>query len=92
MTTTARLADLPEVRAGGEVCDAYLARVKRLHGWISSLRTTDAAGRGRCADRAEIRDVNIADRGYFRQAVASRDFVLSFTLRSPAPITNATPS
>ncbi|MCB5174069.1 hybrid sensor histidine kinase/response regulator [Microvirga lenta] len=71
------LTEMPEVGAGGPVCDAFLANHMALHRWIHSLRLSSPDGSAVCADRADTKLPDLHDREYFKKALSGADFVLS---------------
>lgn len=71
------VASLPEVRRGGLGCDSTLAHIHKNAQWTSSIFLLDASGRGVCASKTGFKSTDFSDRGYYKDAVATRKFVLS---------------
>jgi signal transduction histidine kinase/DNA-binding response OmpR family regulator len=71
------LANSAEVQAGGEACDALLARHVELYPWLGELRVSAVDGSGLCADRSDAARPNLADRSYFRRVLAGERFNVS---------------
>jgi len=70
------LSEVPEVRAGGPICDAFLARHVALHRWVNSLRLSTPDGIPVCADRPDTKNLDLKDRDYFAKARQGSDFAL----------------
>jgi hypothetical protein len=79
-----RIANDWRVRAGGESCHAALTDVLGRNEWVYAIRVSNPDGRGVCADRQEILNINIADRDYFRAALAGKPFTISDQIASRA--------
>lgn len=71
------LSEVPEVRTGGPICDAFLARHVALHRWVDSLRLSAPDGSAICADRPDTKNLDIRDRDYFAKARQGSGFALS---------------
>jgi signal transduction histidine kinase len=71
------LAQLPDVRHGhGERCDAVLRRLLNAHDLYVNFGVIAPDGRVLCSALPVPEDTNLADRTYFRRAVATRGFAL----------------
>lgn len=73
------LARVPSVRNAtqGE-CDAVLKSVLGDgYAWLNAIFVFDSTGRGLCGTSPIARSLDISDRGYFREAVATGEFATS---------------
>ena len=68
------LAQIPEVRRGGPSCDRLLADLLIRFPAYANLGVADLRGNIFCSGMPTRGTVNIADRSYFRGAIAGRDF------------------
>lgn len=77
--TLARLADDPQVRAptDPQACGLRLAEARKLNPAYGLLGVIGLDGRTVCAAEPRAVGVDLADRDYFKQAVATRQFVVS---------------
>ncbi len=67
------LARVPEVqKVGGAECDGLLGAVIAVHPRINVLAVVDAGGTIACSTNPAGRNLNLADRPYFQEALASR--------------------
>jgi signal transduction histidine kinase/DNA-binding response OmpR family regulator len=82
-STLSFLATLPEVKAGGPACDAFLSRYMTLHGWISMLRLSSPDGTALCGDRPDTKALDVSAHAYFRQALRSTEFTLTDPVINP---------
>ena len=73
------LAQLPIVRnpALAEECTALFMRLKSQQRFYNNLGIADRKGQIYCSGATLIKPINIADRDYFRTAIATRDFSIS---------------
>lgn len=86
------LADAPELQAGGEACNALLARHVELYPWLGALRLSDLDGSRTCADRPAAETPGAADRSDFGRILGGEAFAVSGLLvggASGAPRINA---
>jgi diguanylate cyclase (GGDEF)-like protein len=58
-------------------CDGLLSEINAKASWASSIFLLDNKGLGLCASRIAARGMNFSDRGYFRDAMRTGDFVVS---------------
>jgi diguanylate cyclase (GGDEF)-like protein len=58
-------------------CDAYLADLTTYVPWIKGLSIVGTDGRIRCATSQIAVGIDVSDRAYYRQAIETRDFILS---------------
>ena len=65
-----------QLLAARDSCDAVLAEAMVRHDWLTGIRVSSLDGSGVCADRPEILQLDIADRGYFRAVLAGQAFAL----------------
>ena len=71
------LARLPEVRGGNpEVCETLLADLKNQFPLYANLGVIAPDGNLACSAVPPAEPTNLGDRGYFRRAVETRDFVV----------------
>lgn len=76
--------EMPESSpVGGDACGEIYAKTAEALPWLLSLMAARPDGSTFCTSRPGPAGLNIADREYFRQAIATRGFVLSdfITLR-----------
>lgn len=80
--TLSGIADSWQLLAEQESCNAVLAEAMVRHEWLTGLRVSSLDGSGVCADRPEILQLDIADRGYFQAVLAGEAFAVSDKLTS----------
>lgn len=69
------VAEADEVRNGDtQKCGTYLARVRAGLPQITSILILDENGKSRCYSNGSVPDVNLNDRYYIREAMATRQF------------------
>jgi signal transduction histidine kinase/DNA-binding response OmpR family regulator len=78
------LASDPQVRAGGDGCDAALADAAARYEWLGAARVSTPGGSGMCADNPAVKEIDISDRAYFRAILAGEFFAVSDQLFSRA--------
>ncbi len=61
----------------GRNCEIVRAAMRVDLPWIKSLSVTDTNGEIRCSTGDDLIGINLGDRGYFRQAVATQGFVVT---------------
>jgi diguanylate cyclase (GGDEF)-like protein len=65
-----RTATLPE-------CDSFLKWIHDGRHWVTGIFVVSPLGKGVCGSLDTVKALDVSDRGYFRDAVGSGDFVLS---------------
>lgn len=63
--------------ARGETCNVYLSDLANGMAWIRGISIIGPDGRVKCSNQPTTIGVDLTDRDYYRDALASRDFVLS---------------
>jgi PAS domain S-box-containing protein len=58
-------------------CGKFLSTLLQIHSWVRQLRISDPDGDAICATDPNSDGVNIADRGYFADAIRQRAFAVS---------------
>ena len=77
------LGQVPAVRSGKlDECESFLRWIQRERDWIAGIFVVDGAGKGICGANPAVRNVDVSDREYFRNALATRRFVVSDVIRS----------
>ena len=73
------LSQLPSVRdpALAEQCTALFSRIKAQQRFYNNLGVANREGQIYCSGATLTKPINIADRDYFRAAIAKRDFSIS---------------
>ena len=73
------LSALPQLRDGplaAPACQALLAAVRRQNPLYANIGVTDVDGKLLCSAEPIVKPVNFADRAWFRQPLATRDFAV----------------
>lgn len=65
-----RTAQLPE-------CESFLKWIHEGRDWIAGIFVVDPAGKGVCGASPIVRTLDVSDRSYYRDALATRKFVVS---------------
>jgi signal transduction histidine kinase/CheY-like chemotaxis protein/HPt (histidine-containing phosphotransfer) domain-containing protein len=76
------IADSWQLLAAQESCNVVLAEAMVRNEWLTGLRVSSLDGSGICADRPEILQLDITDRGYFQAVLAGEAFAISDMLTS----------
>jgi diguanylate cyclase (GGDEF)-like protein len=72
------LGQVPAVRLGKiDDCESFLRWIRRERDWIVGIFVIDGAGKGICGADPAVRTIDVSDRQYFRDAIATRRFVIS---------------
>jgi diguanylate cyclase (GGDEF)-like protein len=58
-------------------CDGAMAVSARIAPWLKDLWIADSEGRAICGTSVLLAGLSLGDRGYFREVIATRDFVTS---------------
>ena len=72
------LAQLPIVKRPewSALCNQTFAELRRQHPYYANLAIADLRGDVRCSAIPPKKPINVADRGYFREALAKNDFTV----------------
>ena len=72
------LGQVPVVRSGNlEECEGFLKWIHRGRDWLAGIFVVDGSGKGICGANPVVRTIDVSDREYFRDALATRRFVVS---------------
>src|ERR1700682_661227 len=72
----ANLAERPEFIAGGEACDTLTAAIVKSNRYITNVKVISTGGKELCSGLHHGESANLAERSYFKRAIASRSFAI----------------
>lgn len=77
------IAGSPALRGNAPGCDVFITWVRHLivdqetTPWITGMFVTGPSGKVKCGTYPDSKSVNLADRGYYQESLANKNFVIS---------------